>query len=167
MEAEIKDNFPVRSGKVGNKTVEVLRGSGCNGVIVRRKLVNETNFFGKVDNTMTVDRTQTRAPIARIEVDTPFYTGTVEPMWMKNPLFDLIIGNVLGARKPNDPNSELGVVADAVTRAQARERGNPKLQKVKKVTLKMAVDKEELARLQEDSALQKFKKAKRTDTRKG
>ena len=38
-EAEIKDNLPVMSGKMGNKNVEVLRDSGYNGVTVKRKLV--------------------------------------------------------------------------------------------------------------------------------
>ena len=33
MEAEVKDNFPVMSGKVGNKNVEVLRDR-CNRVTV-------------------------------------------------------------------------------------------------------------------------------------
>ena len=80
---------------------------------------------------MTVDRSLIRAPIARIEVNTLFYTGTVEAMCMKDPLFGLIIGNVPGTRKPNDPYPEWGVVAAAVTRAQARERGNSKPLKVK------------------------------------
>ena len=58
-------------------------------------------------------------------------------------------------------------MAAAVTRAQARERGNPKPLKVKEVTSKMALDKEELVRLQEeDSTLQKFKEAKGTETSK-
>ena len=55
-----------------------------------------------------------------IEVDTPFHTRTVEAMGMKDPLSDLIIGNIPGARKPNERNPEWGVVAAAVTRAQAR-----------------------------------------------
>ena len=91
MEAEIKDNLLVMSDKVRNKNVEVLRDSGCNGVIVKRKFVDEAEFFGKVGYMMTVNRTLIRAPIARIEVDTPFYTGTVEAVSMKDPLFDLII----------------------------------------------------------------------------
>ena len=143
MEAEIKDNLPLTSGKVGNNNVEVLRNSECNGVIVKRELVDEADFIGKVGYLMTVNRTLIRAPIARSEVDTPFYTETVEAMCMKDPLFDLIIGNVPGARKLNDPNPEWGVVAAAVTRAQARERGNPK---PLKVTSKMVVDKEELVK---------------------
>ena len=69
---------------------------------------------------MTVNRTLIRSPIARIEVDTPFYNGTDEAMCVKDPLLDLIIGNVPGARKPNDPNLKWGVAAAAVTRAQAR-----------------------------------------------
>ena len=115
----------------------------------------------------TVDRTLIRVPIAKIKVDTLFYTGAVEAMCLKDPLFDLIIGNDPEARKPNDPNSEWGIVAAALTRAQAQERENLNPLQVKKMTSKMAVNEEELIRLQEeDSTLQKFKEAKRTKTRK-
>ena len=34
--AEIIDNLPVLSGKVGGKKVEVLRDTGCSGVIIGR-----------------------------------------------------------------------------------------------------------------------------------
>ena len=37
---------------------------------------------------------------------------------MKGPLFDLIIGNAPGARKPSDENPDQGVVTTAITRAQ-------------------------------------------------
>ena len=74
---------------------------------------------------------------------------------------------MLRSQKPNDPNPEWEAVAAAVTRAQARGRGNPKPLKVREVTSKMALDKEELVRLQEEkSPLQKFKEMKRTETRK-
>ena len=82
-------------------------------------------------------------------------------MFIKDPLFDLVIGNVAEARKPNYPNTKWRIVASAVTRAQAKERGSSKSLKVKEMTSKMAMDKEELVRLQEeDSTLQKFKEAK-------
>ena len=69
---------------------------------------------------------------------------------------------------PNDPNPEWGgVVAIAVTRTQVQKRGNPKALKVMKVMSKMAVDRDELVRLQEDFMLQKYKEAKGTETRKG
>ena len=96
--------------------------------------MDEADFIGKVGYMMTVNQTLIRAPIARTEVDTPIYTETVEAMCMKDPLFDLIIGNVPGARKPNDPNPEWGIVAAIVTRAQAWERGNPKPLRMKEDT---------------------------------
>ena len=65
---------------------------------------------------------------------------------MKDLLFDLIIVIVLGAKKPIDPNSEWRVVANAVTRAQLQKHGNSKPLKVKEITSKMAVNKEELVR---------------------
>ena len=45
-EAESKDNLPVMSGMVENKNVEVLRDSGCNGIIVERESVDEADFIG-------------------------------------------------------------------------------------------------------------------------
>ena len=48
MEAKIKDNLPVMSGKVGNKNVEVLRDSGCNGVMVNPLRDNVTRVLHEV-----------------------------------------------------------------------------------------------------------------------
>ena len=90
MEAEIKDNLPVMSGKEGRNNMKVLRDSGCKGVIVKRELVDEADFIGKVGYMMTVDRTLIRAPISRIEVDMPFYTGTVEAMCREDLLINLM-----------------------------------------------------------------------------
>ena len=69
---------------MGNKNVEILLGSGCNRVVVKRGLVDKVDFIGKVGRMMTVNRTLIGALIARIEVDTPFYTETAEDMYMKS-----------------------------------------------------------------------------------
>ena len=45
---------------------------------------------------------------------------------MNDSLFEIIIGNIPGARNPNDPSTEWGIVTATVTIAQARERGNSK-----------------------------------------
>ena len=78
--AEIKDNLPVLSGKVGGKKVEALRDTEYSGVIIRRELVDEMDFTGEMGHIMTVDRTINRAPMAKVEVDTPFYVGTVKTL---------------------------------------------------------------------------------------
>ena len=80
--------------------------------------------------------------------------SNVDAMCKKNPLFVLIIGNVPAARKLNDPDQEWSVVAAAVTRAQSRKRGDPRPLKVKKMTSRMTVDKEELIRLQDENSTQ-------------
>ena len=138
--AEIKGNLPVLSGKVAGKKVEVLRDTGCSGVIIRRELVDETDFTGEMGHIMTVDRTINRAPMAKVEVDTPFYVGTVEALCLQDPLFDLIIGNVPGARKSGDPNPEWGLVTAVAARTQARSDKDPKPLKMKEVTDKMSIN---------------------------
>ena len=79
-----------------------------------------------------------------MKVDTPFYTGTVGAMSIKNLLFDLIIGNVPRAKKPNNPNPEWGVLTVPATREHEGDREDPKSIKVKKMTSKLAVNKEDL-----------------------
>ena len=96
--AEIKDNLPVLWGKVGGKKMEVLRDTGCSGVSIRRKLVDKADFTAEMGYIMTVDRMIKRAPMAKVEVDTSFYVGTVEALCLQDPLFDLIIGNMPGAK---------------------------------------------------------------------
>ena len=83
--AEIKDNLPVLSGKVGGIKMEVLRDTGCSGVIIRRELVDETDFTGEMGHIMTVDRTIKRSTMAKVKVDTLFYVETVEALCLQDP----------------------------------------------------------------------------------
>ena len=127
-----------------------------------------SDFTGEMGHIMTVDRTIKQAPVAKVEVDTPFYVGTVEALCLQDPLFDLIIGNVPGARRSDDPNPEWGVVTAVATRAQARSGKDPKPLKMEEVTDKMSINKKDLIKMQEeDPTLQKLKQLKGTETRKG
>ena len=53
---------------------------------------------------VTVYQTLKKAPVARIKVNTPYFVGKVDAMRLREPLFDAIIGNMRGARNPDDPN---------------------------------------------------------------
>ena len=86
--------------------MEVLQDTGCSGVIIGRKLVDETDFTGETRHIMTVDRTIKRTPITRVKVDTPFYVGTVKALCLKDQLFDLVIRNAPGARGSDGPYPE-------------------------------------------------------------
>ena len=155
------------SGKVKGKKVEMLRDTGCSGVIIRRELVDETDFTGEMGHIMTMDCTIKQAPMAKVEVDTPFYIGTVEALCLQDPLFDLIIGNVPGARRSDDPNRELGVVTTVATRAQARSGKDPKPLTMTEVTDKMSINKKGLIMMQEeDPTLQKLKQLQGIVTRR-
>ena len=47
--------------------------------------MDEADFTGEMGHIMTVDRTIKRAPMAKAEVDTPFYVGIVEASCLQDP----------------------------------------------------------------------------------
>ena len=57
--------------------------------------MDETDFTGEMGHIMTVDRTIKRAPMAKEEVDTPFYDGTVESLCLQGPSLTSSLGTCL------------------------------------------------------------------------
>ena len=51
-----------------------------------------------------VDKSTFKAPKAIIEIDTPFLKGAVPAVCLKDATYDLLIGNVEGARGADDPD---------------------------------------------------------------
>ena len=68
-----KDKLPLVTGEVGGKSAEVLRDTGCTGVIVKRDLVSQDQLCGTYEYVMAFDQSVIRAPMAKIRVDTPYY----------------------------------------------------------------------------------------------
>ena len=129
-----KKCMPLATGKVRENVVEVLRDKDCNGVIVRSELVKKDDFKGSMGYVTTIDRTL-EAPIAEIKVDTLFCMGVTQGICLPVPLsFDLVIGNIPGARKPDDPVPSVETCAAAITRAQARKDATIKPLAMKDVT---------------------------------
>ena len=141
---ENKKCMPLATGKVGENLVEILHDTGCNGVIVRRELVKENNFTGSVGYVMAIDRILKETPIAEIKVDTPYYTGVTQAICLRDPLFDLVIGNVSGARNPADPVPGVETCSAVVTRAQTRKETSIKPLVAKDVTAQTSITKDEL-----------------------
>lgn len=98
------NHMPVRGGLIGNKRVSVLRDSGCSTVVVRRELVEDNQFLMTKQKCLLLDRTVRSLPVARIAIDSPYFVGTVDALCMTNTLYDLVIGNIIGAREPKDPD---------------------------------------------------------------
>ena len=163
MDTTVNDQMPVVTGKVGGKVVKVLRDTGCSGVIVKRDLVKEDQLTGEDGYLMTIDRTLLRAPLARIHIDTPYFSGMVEALCLRDPLYEVIICNVNGTRKPDEPNPNWNMTTAAVaTRTQAKKQESKITPlKVAEVETELQVTRDKLAELQEqDKSLKKFAELK-------
>ena len=125
--------------------------------MVRRELVKEDDFTGSMGYVMAIDRTLKEAPIAEIKVDTPYYMVVTQAICLRDPLFDLITGNIPGARNPYDLVFGVETCAAAVTRAKARKDATIKPLVTKDVTAQTSITNDELAKLQvKDNTLKKY-----------
>ena len=100
------NGMPVCTGRVGKHPVQVLRDSGCSGVVIRRDLVEEDQLTGEQRGCVLIDGTVRKVPVARVYIDTPYYRGNVTALCMKQPIYDLVLGNIAGVRCPSDPDPE-------------------------------------------------------------
>lgn len=130
--------MPVMFGYVGGKKVSVLRDSGCNAAIIKETLVHIEQFKNCTQTCVLADSTVKRFPVARVKVDTPYYTGDVEVLCMASPVYDLVLGNIEGVRSADNPdinrcpNVGTGVkalteVCNVETRAQRLEKNKNNL----------------------------------------
>ena len=110
-------------GLVGEKTVEVLRDTGCSGVIVSKDLVPESAYTGKSQTMVMVDYSSKSVPEVKVSIDTPYYKGEVLALCVEKPLVRLIIGNIPGARERNNPDINWVPALTVQTRAQAKREG--------------------------------------------
>ena len=67
-----------------------------------------------------IDGTVRRTPVAQIEIETPYFTGSVKAVCMKNPLYDVIVGNVDGAKHASECENSKEAGQAVTTRQQAK-----------------------------------------------
>ncbi|GFO41784.1 gypsy retrotransposon integrase-like protein 1 [Plakobranchus ocellatus] len=96
--------LPVLKGEIGGREVEVMRDTGCEGVVVRKQLVDASQLTGECCLLLRIDNTALLAEKAVISLRTPFLSGEVKALCMPNAICDVIVGNVEGARSPEDPD---------------------------------------------------------------
>ncbi|KAK3734256.1 hypothetical protein RRG08_049674 [Elysia crispata] len=82
-------------GLVGDKTVDVLRDTGCEGVLVRRRLADDDQLTAKCCLIVRIDNTLLLAENVRIQVKTPYLYGEVEALCIPKAICDLVVGNVM------------------------------------------------------------------------
>ena len=96
--------MPVVKGRVGEKSVNVLRDTGCSGTVVKKDLVSGDHFTGDFNVMLLINNTARKVPIAKIDVDTPYLKGLVEVQCLPNAVYDLTVGNVPGATAAENPD---------------------------------------------------------------
>ena len=94
-------------GRVSGRpdTIEVLRDSGCSTMVIREDLCDPRDFTGETRGCVMMDGRVIEVPVVKKKVDTPYCIGEVEGVAMKAPIYDLVIGNVHGARGQEDPDT--------------------------------------------------------------
>ena len=153
----VRSKMPVVKGRVGEKTVDVLRDTGCSGVVVKKDLVGENQFTGDFNVMLLIDNTARKVPIARIYVDTPYLKGHVEAQCLSDPIYDLIIGNVPDAWDAQNPDPSWQEACAMTKRSQAKKKDERTALKVPSSRESPIVDREKLKQMQrEDESLRKY-----------
>ena len=99
--------------------VTVLLDQGSVVNVVAAYLVNKDQYTGSSNCLKLMNGYICRHPTAIINVESPYYSGSVEACAMKNPAFDLVIGATSKSSLRTKPTL-------AVTRLQAKLRLAPK-----------------------------------------
>ena len=120
----------IEQGELNGSPVEAMRDGGCTTVIVRRDLVKADQFTGGYKQCMMANRSVERFPVVKVMLDTPYLVGEVEALAMATPMFDVIVGNVPGARAAEHPDRSWRplretVVASVQTRNQKEKEKRP------------------------------------------
>ena len=89
-------NMPMFEGYLEKHNVSILRDKGCSGVIVKKSLVEPSEFTVANRTLMMIDISLLHVPTAMCIVRSPLFSGRVEVLCLADPVCDLIIGNVAG-----------------------------------------------------------------------
>ncbi|GFS22033.1 hypothetical protein ElyMa_001607300 [Elysia marginata] len=119
-----------------------MRDTGCEGVVVRRQLVDAGQLTGECCLLLRIDNTALLAEKAVINLRTPFLSEEVKALCIPDAICDVIVGNVDGARSPEDPDMSV-MVGAATTRAQAKRDAVTKPLRVPDMERHGGVDREQ------------------------
>ena len=123
----LKGMAPICRGRINDVDVDVMRDSGSTSYVVRLDLVRETQKTGTTSLCMLIDSTVRRYPTAIVELDTPYLCSPVQALRMDDPVHDVIIGNVPGAKDPQlncESSTPMTIVPDIGTPNADREEAH-------------------------------------------
>ena len=119
--------LPTAIGTVNGKEVRVLRDTGCTGVVVRRSLVADGQMLNKQSGVTLINNYNQRCPMARINIDCPFFRGSTDALCIDDPAHDLVIGNIEGSKFPDMSHFSSGVNRKRQSRKDRRNNRKVKV----------------------------------------
>ena len=122
-----RSRLPTAVGTVNGKKVRMLKDTGCTGVIVKRNLVSENQFIGKECRVSLINDSQQKCPVARINIDCPFFRGTTDALCIDDPAHNLVIGNIEGSNFPDMTHFSSGVNRKSQSRKDRRKNRKVKV----------------------------------------
>ncbi|GFO01446.1 retrovirus-related pol polyprotein from transposon 297 [Plakobranchus ocellatus] len=99
-----------------------MRDTGCESVVVRKQLVDASQLTGERCLLLRIDNTALLAKKAVIGLRTPFFSGEVKALCILDAICDVIVGNVEGARSPEDPDMSMMIAREELEKAQGRQK---------------------------------------------
>ena len=117
-----RSRLPTAVGTINGKEIRVLRDTGCTGVVVRRSLVSDGQMLNKQSGVTLINNYKQRCPVARINIDCPFFRGTTDALCIDDPAHDLVIGNVEGSKFPDITHFSSGVVRNKRSKKSRKDR---------------------------------------------
>ena len=117
-----RSRLPTAIGTVNGKEIRVLRDTGCTGVVVRRSLVSDGQMLNKQSGVTLINNYKQRCPMARINIDSPFFRGSTDALCIDDPAHDLVIGNIEGSKFPDITHFSSGVVSQKRSKKSRKDR---------------------------------------------
>src|SRR6218665_3528159 len=74
------ENLPLAQGKVFGIAVNVLRDTECTTVLVKKQFVPGCALTGLKKSLILLDGTSRQTPIARVCIESPIFSGTIEAL---------------------------------------------------------------------------------------
>jgi len=143
------DNLPVSEGSVNGVKATVLRDTGCSTVVIRRSLVKSEQLTGTEQKCILIDGTIRWTPVAKVDINTPYFKGQVTAVCMREPLYDIILGNIPGASDVVNPTSAKEITSIVTEPARVAVKQQAKQQPPKQNTVLVMDDMDRLTTREE------------------
>ncbi|ESO88655.1 hypothetical protein LOTGIDRAFT_165440 [Lottia gigantea] len=114
----LKEHKPINVKELAELADRYIQVHGNQYVRARNTTYGKSNSYGSNEYTgdyqkcILIDGSVKSVPVARLEVNTPYFQGKVTALCMENPVCDVIIGNIANARNPFDPDLNWNVTFD-------------------------------------------------------